>query len=297
MQSNSRLNFVERRIVGSENVPLHVLTYGDSTHRPVLLLHGGGQTCWSWSETAKALAKQGFYCLTPDARGHGRSGRSENYRLADFAADVSAITQTLCAQPPVTVGASMGGVASVMTQAEAQLFRALVLVDVVPDWDPEGISRIIGFLSAHPDGFDSLDAAATAVASYLSHRRRPPSSDGLKRNLTQRDDGRWVWHWDPRMLEAADEHVTQWPGLMRTACTRIDIPTLLISGARSEVVSQEGADRLLKLIPHAQHRRIENAHHMVAGDSNQTFTETVLTFLHGLDNRPTDTEDPLCLVS
>ena len=41
--------------------------------RPVLLLHGGGQTRHSWEETAIRLARAGYRAITIDQRGHGDS--------------------------------------------------------------------------------------------------------------------------------------------------------------------------------------------------------------------------------
>ncbi len=108
--------------------------------------------------------------------------------------------RALDAAPPVLVGASMGGLVGLAAEgAYAPLFRALVLVDVTPRWEPRGVDRILNFMRAHPDGFESLDAAAAAIAAYLPHRREQKSPDRLRALLADRGDGRLRWHWDPRL--------------------------------------------------------------------------------------------------
>ncbi|MEM7708897.1 MAG: alpha/beta hydrolase [Pseudomonadota bacterium] len=284
----------ERAVTSQDGTRLHVTGFGETVHPPVLLLHGGGQTGWSWRKTAHSLVQQEWQCLVPDLRGHGKSAFADGYQLDHFAADVGYVTDQLCKTPPVAVGASLGGVSALMAQAERPMLRALVLVDIVPDWESNGIEQIIAFLKSYPEGFASVDEAQQAIAKYLPHRSRPADATGLKNNLRQRN-GRWHWHWDPKLLAAVTQHVAQWPERITRACRSISIPTLLISGERSEVVSERGAKRLLELIPHAQHVVIKDAHHMVAGDSNQPFTAAVLDFLRTLTGTDYRNEDSLCL--
>ena len=50
-----------------------------------------------------------------------------------------------------------------------------------------------------------------------------------------------------------------------------------------EVLSDTGARELLSIIPHARYAVLDKAGHMVAGDRNTAFTETVLNFLTPLE--------------
>ena len=54
-----------------ENLVLRGDRRGSSEHPPVTLLHGGGQTRFSWKDTAEILAADGWQGITFDARGHG----------------------------------------------------------------------------------------------------------------------------------------------------------------------------------------------------------------------------------
>lgn len=249
----------------------------------VLLLHGGGQTRHSWQRTGIRLAEQGWRSYTVDARGHGNSewAPDGDYSSDAHARDIRAVVDTL-GEAPVLVGASMGGMASLLAAGDdPDLARALVLVDITPKAEPEGLSKITGFMQAGLDGFDSLHDALDAVVAYNPHRRRRPRLEGLRKNLRERE-GRWYWHWDPRMLshrtnlpEAAVEREER----ARSAARAVTVPTLLIRGAQSDVVSVEGARELLDLIPGARYIDVDGAGHMVGGDDNDVLSRGLVEFL------------------
>ena len=203
-----------------------------------------------------------------DLRGHGDSERSAagHYRLGDFAADVIAVSRALPA-PPVLVGASLGGLAALLAVARTgEQVPALVLVDISVEVEREGSSRIIRFMTAHADGFPSLEAAAAAIADFNPQQAPTTNLNGLRKNLRRRPDGRWVWHWDPRIMDGGPNSIT-WqvpdPGTgeptlahhaqVTQAAPSITVPTLLIRGLRSELVSQRSVRALHEVIPHATH--------------------------------------------
>ena len=158
----------------------------------VLLLHGGGQTRHAWTETAITLAARGWRVIALDLRGHGESDWAPdgNYEITDFASDVVTVVDSLSAAPFV-VGASLGGIAALAAQGlvDRQLCAGVVLVDVAPRLEPAGIGRIVGFMTAYPDGFASLDEAASVIASYLPHRQRPTDLGGSARRFVSATTG------------------------------------------------------------------------------------------------------------
>ena len=279
-------------VTSRDGLRLHLHCWGDATGSPLLLLHGGGQTGWAWEASANRLAALGYYCIAPDMRGHGDSAWADDggYSIDAFADDVRGIALS-CAVPPVAIGASLGGMSALMVAGDHQQGRvaldALLLVDITPRFERAGTRRVVDFMTAHPDGFATLDEAAAAVHAYLPHRGRRVRNDGLRKNLRQRRDRRWVWHWDPRMLDEARKPDAQWEAQMSAAARRLSLPTLLISGGMSDVVSSETVAEFLEMVPHARHIEIDDAHHMVAGDSNDAFTGTIIEFLAGSDPRKT----------
>ncbi len=266
---------------GYTGLELHGDRHGDGA--PVLLLHGGGQTRHAWLATAQRLAAQGWSAFSVDQRGHGDSGWDPEgaYRVEDFGRDVV----SLCAavgEPPVLVGASLGGLAAMLAVGEFGAdARALVLVDIAVRPEPAGVDRILEFMGRHArGGFASLDEAADAVAAYLPHRRRPPAGGGLLRNLREGVDGRYYWHWDPAFLDAAHAQPPEhWEPLLRRAAGALSLPVLLVRGGSSDVLSAEGVEDFLTLVPHAEFAEVGDAAHMVVGDRNDAFATAVLDFL------------------
>ncbi len=256
-------------------------SFGNPSHPPVILLHGGGQTRHSWGAAAQTLAENGFYAQVADLRGHGDSDWSAEgeYALEHFAQDVDALVRRMPAKP-VLVGASLGGLASLVASSRfcAGLVRALVLVDVVPKVNPEGVEQITGFMRASPDGFASLKEASELIAEYIPHRKRQTNYEGLKKNLRLAENGRYFWHWDPQVLTVGDPQ-NALENLERDARS-ITIPTLLVRGGRSNIVDDDGAEHFRKLIPHAEHISIAKSGHMVAGDDNTQFNTAILDFLN-----------------
>jgi non-heme chloroperoxidase len=272
-----------RKFTGLDGIGLQASVHGRPTDRPVLLLHGGGQTRHAWRDAAIKLAEQNFYAIALDARGHGDSewASDGNYHFDAFAGDLLAVINTL-PQRPALVGASLGGLTALLTLGEnaATLASALVLVDIVPKLDLQGAQKITAFMSAHPDGFATLEQAADAIETYMPQRNRPRNLQGLSKNLRRRDDGRFYWHWDPKFL-------TRKPGMdpttlfarISTAAEKIRIPTLLIRGELSEIVSDAGVEDFRKLMPAAEYVNLQGAGHMVAGDKNNAFNAAVIEFL------------------
>lgn len=248
----------------------------------VLLLHGGGQRRYSWHRTGERMARAGWSAHAFDARGHGDSGRAPDgdYSVSALVDDARAIIDHI-GESPVLVGASMGGMTSLIAEGElGPLSRGLVLVDIVARLDPVGAARIHSFMSSAPNGFATLEEASAAIAAYNPHRPRPKSLDGLRKNLVLREDGRWHWHWDPRFLRVRSEPERE-IGYERAkrAAKNIRVPTLLVRGAHSDVVSEAGLQEMRDMIPHAEAVEVGSAGHMIAGDDNDVFTAQLTRFI------------------
>lgn len=257
---------------------------GDPSAPPVILMHGGGQTRHSWDGVMRELIGQYFYVINLDARGHGESDWSPqgDYRLATLANDLLMIISTL-EKPPALVGASMGAATGLYAvgNSDAEIAKALVLVDLVPQVEQAGAQKIAEFMRAYPHGFVDLQQAADAVSEYYPQRPRPQDPSGLMKNLRRRDDGRLHWHWDPKLVER-DEHVEppQMGAQLRAAALGVDIPTLLIRGQQSDIVSDAGVAEFRELVPELKVVDVSGAGHMVVGDKNDVFNQGLIEFLH-----------------
>lgn len=277
---------------GVDGVRIVADRVGDTGAPAVVFLHGGGQTRRSWGRAAAAVAERGWQAVTVDLRGHGESDWSSNgdYRVISFARDVLEVLRQLPPRP-VLVGASLGGFTSMLLAGELSpgSVRAVILVDIVPDMDPSGASRIHNFMyDRMTSGFDSLDEVADMIAEYNPNRRRPTDLDGLRANLRERG-GRWYWHWDPKFIDGTSAQppieVTEVDRMHAAVETilRTRVPMLLVRGQMSDLVTQERADEFIARFPEIEFVDVGGAGHMVAGDRNDHFADAVVEFLarHG----------------
>lgn len=276
------------RVVGDGGVTIVADRIGDATAPAVVFLHGGGQTRRSWGRAAAAVAERGWQAVTVDFRGHGESDWSADgdYRVTTFAGDVLEVLREL-PDKPVIVGASLGGITAMLLAGELApgAVRAIVLVDIVPDMNPSGASRIHEFMAEKmTSGFASLDEVADMIQQYNPHRPRPADLNGLKTNLRQRD-GRWYWHWDPKFIDGTAAlppiEVTEVDRMHAAVETilRNGIPMLLVRGQMSDLVTEECAREFLGRFPDVEFVDVGGAGHMVAGDRNDAFAEAVAKFV------------------
>lgn len=276
------MSAIERLTLRGAGLDLAADATGPVDGQPLLFLHGSGQTRQSWGKALVEAARHGFRAISLDLRGHGDSDWSPDgrYDLDLFADDLRAVLTQL-ERSPVVVGASLGGIVGMMAAAaDPAALRALVLVDITAHVDMEGANEVIAFMSAGADGFASIEEAADAVSAYLPHRDKPRSSKGLAKNLRQRGN-RWYWHWDPAFMTMGADVTPQaeGPTVLESAAMGLTIPTLLIRGGRSRIVTEEGARAFMEMVPHADYVHIDGAHHMVAGDANDAFNDAVFAFV------------------
>jgi pimeloyl-ACP methyl ester carboxylesterase len=256
---------------------------GNPRSPAVILMHGGGQTRHSWGGAMRELVAAGYRVINLDARGHGDSDWSAkgDYSLQAFSDDLQDVIATV-SSPPALVGASLGAATALYTvgNGKPNLASSLVLVDLVPRIEREGAEKIQQFMRARPEGFRTVEEAADAVAAYYPHRRRPSDTSGLMKNLRLRADGRLHWHWDPRFIQAP---IRLEPPDMSTvllrAAAKVRIPTLLVRGLRSDIVSDVGIAELKETLVGLEVHDVAQAGHMVAGDRNDAFNQGVIAFL------------------
>jgi pimeloyl-ACP methyl ester carboxylesterase len=183
------------------------------------------------------------------------------------------------------VGASLGGLTSlVFAEMHPERVESISLIDVGHRLEPEGVRKIVDFMSAH-ESFGSLEEAADEISKYLPQRRnvRPES---LTRNLRQRADGRWFWkHGFGRSLrdlpegEHPAENLEEFLSGVKEAAESVTCPVLVLRGDASDVLSQQGAEEIAALMPNARLETVEKAGHLAVGDNPRSSVGLIAAFL------------------
>jgi len=259
-------------------------SWGSESDPLVILMHGGGQTRHAWGNTGEVLGLSGFHVLAIDLRGHGDSDwhPDGDYSIDAYKSDLVSILNQLGKSASI-VGASLGGMVAFSLAGDldnGELVNALVMVDIGLYPNEKGSDQIINFMQSGNKGFASLEEASEAISGYLPHRKKPKDNNGLEKNLRLKEDGRYYWHWDPKFIKGRTikKEIDQ-KAINKKVAKNINVPTLLIRGALSNVVTQDEVDDFLLALPHAEFEEIEKASHMIAGDRNDIFAASAIDFL------------------
>lgn len=177
--------------------------FGRACNPIVLFLHGGGQTRHTWENTAKDFVARGYCAVTVDMKGHGESywddhpvSEFRRYSTDAYSKDLDSIVKRmrLHLRPFALVGASLGGLAILNSSLAKDAAAAIVLVDITPRMNREGVIRITSWMKhTSNSGFASLEDAAAAIQLYKpsSKARDVAYLAGLRKNLRQNKDGRF----------------------------------------------------------------------------------------------------------
>jgi pimeloyl-ACP methyl ester carboxylesterase len=279
-----RSGFVD---VGGRQV--HYLEWGRADRPPVLALHGGGQTAYMYEELGKAL-RETHHVLAPDLPGHGDSASLPG---ASPVMGRHAIAETL---PPLieefglgkvaVVGASLGGITAItLARSNPEVVASISLIDVGHQLEEAGVQRIIKFMSEH-ESFGSLEEAAEAIAEYAPRKSRARTTS-LTRNLRQRSDGRWIWkHGFGRLRAGAPDPTANWRDILEGLdddARQVKVPALVIRGAESDVLSDEGAKDVASLIPDGRVVVVPDAGHLTAADNPDGTVAHIKSFLSDIN--------------
>jgi esterase len=277
---DTSVRYVSRQAV-LRGMRFHFTEWGDPAAPPVLLLHGGNQSCHSWDLVSLHLSDR-YHVYALDQRGHGDSewNRELDYSIDAMAADALAFLADQGLERPIVFGHSMGG--RVTLQAMLQdptAARALVLVDVGPELSAKG-TKVIGDFITHNVEFDDLEVFLDNVARYDRFRSREHIARTVKYNLLVRADGKYVSKVDHRRL----------PGRMREmtldSVAAIECPVLVVRGAESDVLPADAAERFVAALPAGRLVTVPNVGHNVHGGNTPGFLEAVGAFLTTLDGTP-----------
>jgi pimeloyl-ACP methyl ester carboxylesterase len=238
--------YTERRFTCQDGLGLYFRDYGDTTSSamPVVCLAGLTRNGKDFDGLARRLAPT-RRVLSPDYRGRGRSNFDANWRRyhpRTYVDDLRHLLVVNNIHEAVLVGTSMGGiVAAGLAVGAPTLVAGVVLNDVGPTLDPKGIQNIVDYVR---DTRTQPNWKAAVRHLKDTFPDRPAMSDDgwlaiARATYQEQDDGTLHVDWDPNlvkpMLELGTETLDLWPLFGALG----DVPTVVIRGARSDVLSGE----------------------------------------------------------
>ncbi len=268
------------RTVPANGLSLHYLDWGGSAETRAIALHGFALNCHSWDEVAPRLRPR-LRVLAFDQRGHGlsdRAARVEDYTRENMVADVERAVDALGLVRPVVIGHSMGGMnAMTFAARNPARVRALVLVDVGPEVSVDGAREVSTFV-AGPYALDTLDDWVEHTHRYYPWRSKERIRARLEVSLSPTPDGKLAKQYDERFRHGFGG-VADARDALADVARSLRVPTLLVHGEASPVLTREMAERFAKSVPCVELVSIPGAGHSVAGDKPEEFLKAVETFL------------------
>ncbi|MGE0422797.1 MAG: alpha/beta fold hydrolase [Reyranellaceae bacterium] len=249
--------------------------------RDLVLLHGYTSHARSWDAFAAAMTDR-YRVLALDQRGHGESAwaPADRYGIDDMADDLEAFVRALDLRAFTLLGLSMGGmVAMEYAGRRPQALAACVIVDIGPEIVESGSQRIqsgvrAGDVFASRDEAFAIARAANSLPPEAHHRHRSDNS------LMRTEDGRWTYRYD-RALRTPSNLRRRDAGTGWRSCANIQVPTQIIRGGLSDILSPEIAERMVRTVPDARLAVVANAGHGVPLDAPEEFLAATREFLKG----------------
>ncbi|MBI1252125.1 MAG: alpha/beta fold hydrolase [Alphaproteobacteria bacterium] len=248
--------FVDRFARTADGLKLHAREYAPlppETGLPVICLHGLTRNARDFEIVAPRIAALGRRTIAIDVRGRGGSDRDADpahYTAAVYAQDIIAAMTQFDVPRAVFVGASMGGLITMLIASFApDRVAAAVLNDIGPELNPAGLKRIAGFVGQQP-AVSTWKAAADAARANNEHafpHRDAAFWDAFaRRTYVARADGLVEPDYDPMIalaFQGQDEDAPP-PDMTQFFDALAKAPILLVRGGTSDLISADHVARM-----------------------------------------------------
>ncbi len=231
--------------------------------RTFVLVHGWTNDRRIWAPVARLLAERGHRVVLYDQRGHGDSRPGNDGLTIDaIGADMASVVAHLDVADAVVAGHSMGGMAAQSFAIQfpdvlADRVSAVALVSTA--CSDLGVPGPAGKLAPRVLG-------SSLVSRFVAHRRLGPlfvrNSLGPKATLTNLRVMQETFAATEPAARAA--FYTAMAGMdLSDGLSGVDVPVVVISGTRDQLVDHSNSRRLASLINGAGFEAVPDAGHML----------------------------------
>ncbi len=281
--------YSEHRYRSDDGLTLYYRHYGaDQQSLSVICLPGISRNCRDFESLATHLASR-YPVITPDFRGRGCSARDpnwRNYRPQTYVNDMLALLRTLQIKRAAFIGTSLGGIVSTALAAEWRMLAAgVVLNDIGPEIGSDGLARIKGYLGLAQPVADWAEAVQQARETYADAWPGLSTEDWaqlVRRSYRENADSVPELDMDPMIGEAAREVGTGLDDPWQLFDGLADIPTLVLQGALSDILTDEIVVRMQQRKADLQHVVVPNRGHVPLLDETESL-EAIDHFLEQLE--------------
>jgi len=262
-----------RRIALATGVSVPYVSAGPAAAAPVVLLHAWGESRRSFDRLLPLLPRT-IHAVAMDLRGHGDADKpAAGYSLAEVAADVAAFMDAAGVPSAVLLGSSSGGyVAQQVAVTSPHRVTGLVLVG-----SPRSLQGRPPFADEIDQLTDPVDAAwVRKTLTWFPRFRQVPQ-----------------WYIDGRVQDGVRMPSHVWrealAGLVSarppTDVATITAPTLIVWGARDELLTSEHQQSLAAAIPASRLIVYEDTGHLVLWEQPERVASDLTAFVASLRAR------------
>lgn len=234
-----------------------------------------------------SLVSERYRVLALTFRGHGDSDRADLYSYDLLNVDTAEFIRGLDVAPVVLIGHSLGGgTAWCVAALWPHLVRRLIIVDAAIRWNPTAWTRIIGSMRERPESFTDVEEAIAYFGGNLPGLPADELRRFIEMDLVLGDNGRYRRKYDMNMgreglAMSEDEAARMRRETDEANCKLLKMircPTLLVAGARSDILLPEVREEMLSLLNDVSYVEID-ADHWVFQEKPREFADAVLGFL------------------
>jgi pimeloyl-ACP methyl ester carboxylesterase len=259
------LNTEEGVFVQANGLRLYYETRGTGT--PVILLHGGLETCRMWDPVIPSLSIN-YMTITPDSRGHGRSDNpTGQFSYLLMAADMAQLIQALGLKQPFVAGYSDGGqVALEMAITYPGLARGYLIGGIYNTLTDAWSQMMQGPLGLDAPGvvdFERVVQLNSAFVQVLQERHDTFHQPGYWKTLLRQISTSWL---NPPNHSPAD-------------FTKIVDPTLFWCGDRDVFCPPEQNLEMYRMVKGAELAVFPNADHFTIAQQFDSIATMMQNFM------------------
>jgi pimeloyl-ACP methyl ester carboxylesterase len=266
---------------------------GPAAGPALVLLHGGSARWQSWESILPQLTRR-WHVFAPDLRGHGKSDRTPQYRLQDFAADTAAFLGGVVNEPAFLFGHSLGGMVALYTAAQYPDGIRAVLVGDAP-LNRDTFRATIEGSRERLASWAEIAGGQIPLTEVIAHLKDAPietpgnNSPNTMRQVWGEENPVFPWlgenlfHNDPAMLHALLEDLEAVTAgyHMNTLLPQVRCPVLLLQGDPNAggVMTDIEIARAVQLLPYPTVVRLDGVSHVFHNEAPQKVLDAVEPFL------------------